>query len=180
MILRGLSRHWWRILALWLVVSAPIAFLIYLCVRPTYMATSILRIEPAQQDVFGPMIRDDGEFKGEKFLKTQVSMITTDKVLNPAVADQLWSACPRSRIPRIPRATLRKKLVVDILEDTNLIRVGLELADATEAVTIVQAVVQSYITQNKDYSRNANRDQTELLKQQLAKLATDIDVKKAR
>ena len=43
----------------------------------------------------------------------------------------------------------------------------------------MQAIVQSYIAQNKDYSRNANRDQTELLKQQLMKLASDIDVKKA-
>ena len=86
-VLGRVAARWWQLLLLWLVVSAPIVFLIYLFVRPTYMATSILRIEPAQQDVFGPMIRDDGEFKGEKFLKTQVSMITTDKVLNPAVAD---------------------------------------------------------------------------------------------
>ena len=68
--------------------------------------------------------------------------------------------------------------MVEILEETNLIRVGLELPDADEAVAIVQAVVQSYLAQNKDYSRNANRDQTEQLKQQLTKLAHDIDEKK--
>ena len=49
-----------------------------------------------------------------------------------------------------------------------------------EANTIVEAVVQSYLTQNTDYSRSANRDLTESLKQQLEKLGTDIDLKKAK
>ncbi len=123
--LRRVAGRWWQLLLLWLVVSAPIAFLIYLYVRPTYMATSILRIEPAQQDVFGPIIRDDGEFKGEKFLKTQVSMITTDKVLNPAIADQSVVGLASIRNSDDPKSDLRKKLIVEIIEDTNLIRVAL-------------------------------------------------------
>ena len=157
-VLRRVAARWWQLQLLTLVVSAPIAFLIYLYVRPTYVASSILRIEPAQQDVFGPLNRDDDELKGEKFLKTQVRMITTDKVLNPAVADQSVIGLPTIRNSDDPKSDLRKKLVVEILEDTNLIRVGLELTDAEEAVAIVQAVVQSYLAQNKDYSRNANRD----------------------
>ena len=56
-ILRVLGRHWWRILALWLVVSAPLAFLIYMVIQPTYEAVSLLRIEPATPDVFGPLNR---------------------------------------------------------------------------------------------------------------------------
>ena len=58
-----------------------------------------------------------------------------------------------------------------IVENTNLIRIRLELPNPEEAVTIVQAVVQSYLTQNTDYSRSANRDLTESLKQQLLKIA---------
>ena len=61
MILRGLSRHWWRILGLWLVMSAPIVFLIYLFIQPTYEASSLLRIEPAQPDLFSSLNREMGD-----------------------------------------------------------------------------------------------------------------------
>ena len=67
---------------------------------------------------------------------------------------------------------------VEIVENTNLIRVALELPNPEEAVTIVKAVVQSYLAQNTDYSRSANRDLTESLKQQLKKLGTEIDAKR--
>src|SRR5262245_45218374 len=53
-ILRGLlARYWWRILLLWLVVSAPVAYLIYQLIEPTYEAFSTLRIEPNQPEVYG-------------------------------------------------------------------------------------------------------------------------------
>ena len=45
-IIRGLARQWWRILLVWLVVTTPLVYLIYLMVEPTYEATSLLRAEP--------------------------------------------------------------------------------------------------------------------------------------
>ena len=92
------------------------------------------------------------------FFKTQVSLITSEKVLNPAVADPMVSGLHTIRNSEDPKTDLRKTLIVEIIEETNLIRVGLELPDAEEAVAIVQAVVQSYLNQNNDYSRSANRD----------------------
>src|SRR6185437_10232543 len=52
LILRGLNRHWWRILLLWLVVSTPLAYLIYTLVEPTYEAFSLLQVEPTQPSLF--------------------------------------------------------------------------------------------------------------------------------
>ena len=54
-ILRGLSRHWWRILLLWLVISTPLAFAIYSLIEPTYEAFSLLQVEPTQPQLFGPL-----------------------------------------------------------------------------------------------------------------------------
>ena len=61
-LLRGLVRNWWRILLLWLVVSAPLIYLIYRFVEPTYQAYSLLRIESNQPELFGPSLlaRDAG------------------------------------------------------------------------------------------------------------------------
>ena len=68
---------------------------------------------------------------------------------------------------------------VGIIESTNLIRIALELPEPVEAKTIVDAVVQSYLTQNTDYIRSTNRDLTESLKRQLKKIGDDIEIKKA-
>src|SRR5438067_13237656 len=53
-LLRGFSRHWWRILLISLAVYAPLAYVIWTMVEPTYEAVSVLRIEPAQPELFGP------------------------------------------------------------------------------------------------------------------------------
>jgi polysaccharide biosynthesis transport protein len=177
-ILRALSRHWWRIIALWLVVSAPVAFLIYTFVKPTYIATSLLSIESSRPEVYGPLKNNDAEVRNVNFLQTQVSMITSEKVLTPAVADALVRDQPTIRKSDDPKSDLRKSLLVEIIPETSLIRVGLELAQAEEAVTIVQAVVASYLLQNNDSSRSANRELTERLKTQLSKLGGDIEGKK--
>ena len=56
-LIRGLARYWWRILLLWLLISAPVAYLIYATVGPTYEAISQIRIEPAQPNLFDAMRR---------------------------------------------------------------------------------------------------------------------------
>ena len=180
-ILRVLSRHWWRILGLWLVVSAPIAFLIYTMVQPTYEAVSLLRIEPAVPDLLSPLKnRGVGEAQNSTYLKTQANLITSAKVLEPAIADPLVVNLATIKKSIDPKSDLLEKLKVVIVDNTNLIRVALELPNPEEAVTIVQAVVQSYLAQNTDYSRSANRDLTESLKQQLLKIDTDIELKRSK
>jgi len=178
-ILRVLGRHWWRILALWLVVSAPIAFLLYMAVQPTYEAASLLRVEPAVPDPLSPFIRNSGEVQGSTYLRTQVGLITSAKVLNSAIADPLVVNLATIRKSVDPKTDLLDKLKVVIVPDTNLIRIALELPNPEEAATIVRAVVQSYLTQNTDYSRSANRDLTESLKQQLLKIGNDIELKRS-
>ena len=101
-------------------------------------------------------------------------------MLDPAIADPLVVNLATIKKSVDPKNDLLEKLKVEIVEHTNLIRIALELPNPEEAVTIVQAVVQSYLTQNTDYSRSANRDLTESLKQQLLKIGTDIDQKRSQ
>jgi polysaccharide biosynthesis transport protein len=178
-ILRVLGRHWWRILALWLVVSVPLAFVIYMVIQPTYEAVSLLRIESAVKNVFDPITTSTGQSQDSTYLKTQVGLITSARVLDPAIADPLVVNLATIKKSVDPKSDLLEKLKVAIVESTNLIRVSLELPNPEEAVTIVQAVVTSYLAQNTDYSRGANRDLTESLKQQLLKIGTEIDLKKS-
>src|SRR5262245_57147714 len=84
-LLRGLNRHWWRILLLWLVVSAPLAWVIFELVQPTFQAASVLRIEPSQVVIFGNDNRWRGDQGSQTYLQTQVEIIKRDSVLEDAI-----------------------------------------------------------------------------------------------
>ena len=84
-LLRGLTRHWWLILLVWLCLSLPAMYLIHHLVEPTYEASSILRITPTSWTLYEPSEQSD--FKGAApYLQTQVGLITSDRVLGAAIA----------------------------------------------------------------------------------------------
>jgi polysaccharide biosynthesis transport protein len=173
-LMRGLGRHWGKILVLWLVVSAPLIVLIYLNIQPTYEASSLLLIEPAQPELFSPLKREINDVYRPIYLNTQVGIIKSARVLEPAVANPLVANLTTIKKSVDPQSFLLGKLRVWIVEQTNFIRVSLESSDSYEAVTIVQAVVQSYVDKNNEYSRGANKELTDSLKQQLAKIGLEI------
>jgi polysaccharide biosynthesis transport protein len=179
-ILRGLTRHWWLILLLCIVVSAPLMTLIYFSVQPTYEASSLLLIEPASPELFSPLKGGSGDGRSVTYLETQVSRISSARVLDQVVADPLVVNLPTIKKWEDPRNDLRKRLMVGIEGDTNLIRVSLELADPNEAKTIVAAVVEHYMAHNTDYSRGANKELMNNLSKQLEKLASEINTKRAQ
>src|SRR5579871_6102074 len=51
--LRGVRRYWWMILMLWVVGSAGLWAVIYKTYKPTYRATSLLRVDALAPDLFG-------------------------------------------------------------------------------------------------------------------------------
>ena len=73
-------------------------------------------------------------------------MFTSDKVLEPVVTNALVVNLPMIKKSEDPKSDLRMKLRVGIVENTNLIRVAMELPNGEEAITIVQAVIDSYIS----------------------------------
>jgi hypothetical protein len=86
---RGLMRHWWHILLLWLVVSIPGVYLVYSLIEPTYDASSTLRIEPSYE-LFGPSA------KGIASSNQQSRTSSWIRVINPR-------SFPSSESPTTPR-----------------------------------------------------------------------------
>jgi uncharacterized protein involved in exopolysaccharide biosynthesis len=176
-LLRRMARRWWQIAILWLLISVPLINLIHALVKPTYVATSLLQIEPAQADIFAPLKRDGVEFQDLNYLRTQVNVITSNMVLEPALLNPSVVNLPTIMRSQDPRYELREKLKVEILDETNLIRIALELPARDEAVAIVNAVTQAYNVQSVNCGRKVNRSQTESYSQQLEKIAKEIDSK---
>ncbi len=178
-ILGGLAGEWRRILLAWLVVAAPVGYLIFRFVEPTYKAMSLLRAEPRAIDLYGPGQRgtpDPGEVRS--YLETQIQLLRSDRVLDAAITKPRISNLPMIRESRDPKADLRKEMRVSIVGlNTYLIEVALRSRDPEEAAAIVNAVVDAHIEQHSRYQRAANKDLKDQLTSELSKLKQQINTK---
>ena len=179
-ILRGLTRHWGKILLLWLLVSGPIVFAIYRFVEPTYEAVSTLRIASTQTKLFEAS-RDDGESRSiSHFIQTQAVLLTSDIVLDAAVANPNVVNLPEITNSTDPTGDLKKKLTAESIDGADLIRVGLELADGAQAATIVNAVVGAYLQYNTEFNRAANLTQTKNMEEHLKTIQAEVANKRGK
>ena len=106
-IIRGLIRYWWCILLLWVVISVPVAGLIYATVGATYEAISRIQVEPTQSSLYDQM---RGGYSldlrsYEPYLQTQVTKMQSDLVLNRAIAPNRFSTCRSLHVQTTPRPT---------------------------------------------------------------------------
>jgi capsular exopolysaccharide synthesis family protein len=179
-LVRGLARYWWRILLLWLVISVPVAYLIYATVGPTYVAISRIRIEPAQPNLYDASRQTSGSNMrdSETYLQTQVNLMTTDQVLSRAVANDSVAGLPMIKNSEDANMNLREKIVVEIEPGTYIIRVALESKDRNEAAAIVNAVVDSYLDENLRYTQTRDATLKLSLTEQLTSLKEQIERKK--
>ncbi len=177
-IIGRLARDWWRILLVWVLVSTPMTYLIYMLVEPTFEATSLLQVAPNVVDLFSPAVTR-GTTAPEEVkpnLLTQVQLITCDAVLDAALSLPAIGNLPMIRSSKDPRATLRADLRVEIVGDnTHLIRVTLVSGDPNEAAAIVNAVVDAYLDQHNKYNLIRDRSQKTHLKTELDKLQHQIE-----
>ncbi len=178
-LIRGLARYWGRILLLWLVISAPAAYLIYATVGPTYEAVSRIRVEPAQPNLYDALHQTGSDMRiSETYLQTQVNLMKTDQVLSRAVASESVNALPMIKHSEDPITDLREKLLVEIEPGAFMIRVALESKDRNEAPTIVNAVVDSYLGENLRYAQGRDATLKANLTEQLSGLREQIERKK--
>ena len=179
-LLRGLTRHWWQILLIWLVLSLPVMYLIHQFVEPTFEAFSILRITPTSWQLYEPSRSEQGDFKNAgPYLQTQIGLIISDRVLAPAIASAEVVNLSTITSEDDPREYLRGHMRVEIVKDAYLIRVALELADRNQAAAIVNSVVHSYLQYNGEHQRSGNSTLRKSLADQLEKYQTQINEKRA-
>ena len=171
-ILRGTRRYWFLVLMLWIVGSAGIGALVYMKVKPSYMAFSRIRIEPATNDLYG--VRTNGE-TFETFMNTQVQLITSPNVLTAAGMNSKIVPLQRIQTAGDVVQELRKSVNVGVLPGTYLIDVSMTSADNHEAMLIVNAVVDAYLDTNDEWSNGTTRNQIKNLETYQRDLQNQID-----
>jgi len=178
-LLRGFTRHWWHILLLSLLVFLPVAYLLWRYVEPTYESFIILRVEPSTPKLYSPRDADFADSRSvEPYLQTQVILITSGRVLKEVINDPSVVKLPVITKSGDPESDLRKKLSVEV--DAYLIRIALELPNAEDAATIIDAVVKSYLEYTKEFKRSTNWVLIADLKGQFKLLEAEIAAKKQK
>jgi len=150
-ILRGLARNWWKILALWILLSAPLVYLIYSKVEPTYTAYSVLLAEPTQPDLYGGAKGGGTIQEISRYIATQIQSILSDRVLDSALADRSVVGLPFVKNSESPRVDLKQALRVVNIPNTYNIQISLDSSNPREAAAIVNSVVNAYMESLRDY-----------------------------
>ncbi|WP_197491321.1 exopolysaccharide transport family protein [Planctomyces sp. SH-PL62] len=172
-ILRGLLRNWWKILGLWLIASLPLVYGIYTQVKPTYIAYSVIRIEPTQPELFGSSSRGDGSSSIERIIETARAALISDRVLNGAIIDPQVSGLPFIKGSLSPRTELKERLAIVNPRNTEFVHVSLESTNPEEAAAIVNAVVASYLQAQNELTEGADGLMKKSLEDYLKKMIDD-------
>jgi capsular exopolysaccharide synthesis family protein len=170
--LRGARRYWWLVLMLWIVGSVGIGAVIYLKVRPSYRAISLLRVDPSENDLYGVRTRGDSL---DPFLQTQVQLITSPNVLTAAGTNPKAAVLSRIQTAGDVVQELRKAIQVTVIPGTYLIEVSMTSQSPYESATLVNAVVDAFMESNVEWSDGMTRTQIKNLETYLGDLRNQTD-----
>jgi capsular exopolysaccharide synthesis family protein len=176
-LIRGLIRHWWHILGLWLLFSIPALSVIFYAVKPKYEAHGTIKVEPNKPSLYISSGEHGERGFAEKYLRQQMETIVSGKVLTMAINRlEDW---PMIRDSEDPIVDLHDALVVENIKDTFLIRVSLRSTNDTEAYKIVKAVIDSYLTQVRAESFAKKDLLTDTYDKELKSLTAEIEKTKS-
>lgn len=172
-VMRGARRYWWLVLMLWLVGSASIGVGIYMYVKPSYRALSLLRVDPAVTNLYD--LPRAGNESLDPFLQTQVQLITGPNVLTAAGTNPKAAVLERVQKAGDVVQELRKAVNVSVIPGTYLIEVAMTSPDSKEAATLVNAVVDAFMDANNEWSDGTTRVQIRNLEMYNAELRNQTD-----
>jgi capsular exopolysaccharide synthesis family protein len=157
---------------LWVVGSTSIGVLIYLNIRPSYKALSLLRVDPTVTDLYN--VRG-GSDNLDPYLQTQVQLITSPNVLTAAGTNPKAAVLERIQKAGDVVQELQKAVLVTVRPGTYLIEVAMTSPNGYEAATIVNAVVDAFMDANNEWSDGMTRQQIKNLEQYQIDLKNQTD-----
>ncbi|NLF10013.1 MAG: P-loop NTPase [Pirellulaceae bacterium] len=178
----ALRRRWLMIVGIGLLIAAPAGIAVWLLVGTQYTATAVLQISMMETPVaFQSEMSMNDPNRFEIFKNTQRQMIISRFVLSSAL-----SKPEVARIPDIKRELregdavdwLTRELTVGFPGRAEVMTVSISLDNATDAHTLVKAVVDSYMTEYVNRENDRKRLRLSELEQICA--AKEQDTRKKR
>jgi uncharacterized protein involved in exopolysaccharide biosynthesis len=180
------------LMALLLLCAIPV---VWLSLKPVYSVTGAIRVSPVSSDILKGEVNRGAISDYERFMNTQVEMITTNVVVR-TVADTLvdrklsffqaepygllarLSGAPRSRRLDDPAAILKRAIVADksimVTADhrSELIKITMQNKNLREAKMIVDAFITAYMESEIARSLDDRNQQSKLLEAESDTLQT--------
>ncbi|WP_169980987.1 exopolysaccharide transport family protein [Tautonia rosea] len=175
LVLRGLARHWWQALLLWIVGSAALASLVYLKYEPTYRASSQVLVNP---DNSNPYANQDVTARGlaDPRMQTHLQLVNSPRVLSQVLLDSQIVSFDWIRQAESPESALNEVISVTPGKSSALLfEVAAETPGKEEAPKIVNAVVQAFLALDDDLANERAKGAIEALEEHRADLTKTID-----
>ena len=162
---RALRRFWWQTLLVWLIGSIGLVALAYTKIKPTYDATSQVRVELESNKVF--TANTSGPIDLTLYMLTQVAKITSPTILESALVENpKLRSYPLLQGSEDAEADLRAALRRP-LPRTNLIQVEMSSPIPAEAAEMVNAVVKAYLDHSQMFNDEFTKKQIDRFRAQL-------------
>lgn len=172
-LVRGVLRHRWWILLVWIVGSALGLAFAYVYLEPKYEAVSIIQVDPVVSNPF--TTQHVGGGRDGTFLETQRQLITSGNTLLAAAEDPKIVGFPIIRESTDVLMALRRALDVRIVPNSSLIQVSMRSRNSEEAAAVVNAVVNAYLKADAERSANVNRQQIDRLTEFSKQLKAQVE-----
>ena len=111
---------------------------------PRYTSSSRIYVERSLPKLLDA---DIASMRSNNFLNTQAEIIRSTSVLSAALATPEVELLDTIRQAENPLGLLRKRLQVAVGESDDIINIALELEDPEDAATVVNAIVDAYISE---------------------------------
>jgi len=174
--------------ARWMAVAGLIALGVILAIvitikqPPSYSASSELIITPNTPEV----MQSDGSAADGLYLKTQIDILSSDRVLlravqrldlekNPAIVKAFQEANIRGTIDQFCISMLRKALTVLPSKDSRLVRVIAEGRDPEFAAEVANAIANAFVDVNADLTVTTARRSAEDFNKQATALRQQLN-----
>ena len=180
LVLRGLARHWWQALLLWIIGSAALATLVYLKYEPTYRSSSQLLINPDNTNPYGNNQELTRGFADPR-LQTHLNLVTSPRVLQAVIRDP-----EVSKLQCIREADDPEVFLLDLIKVTPgksgalVIDIAAETQNPHDAAVIVNAVVDAFRTLDKELANARTRKAIEALTEYRDELARKVEQQEAK
>ena len=135
----SLLRRWWWLLLAGPIVAGTVAYLVTRTITPTYEASATLLVNPPQQP--GAVVYSD-ILASERLTRTYRELITQRPVLEDVAAS--------GEFPGLTVGELNSVLDVDVVGDTQLLKVAVRDDDPERAARLSNAVAGAFVAQQQE------------------------------
>lgn len=152
-------QRWWWLIAGCALLAAVVAFVVSSLMQPVYQATATLLVQQAP----APGVTDyTALLTSERLARTYTQMLKGQPVLEETIARLALQETPDD---------LAGRVTVELVRDTQLIRVKVEDTDPSRAAQVANTLAEVFVGQVQTIQQQRYGDSLERLQQQIDELA---------